>query len=263
MTHASKPHQSHLAFLDTVRAYELNAAREHMPASVVQGIPCRLLEVGAGTGIQAQRLSELGYLVSALEVKDSSYRDVRCFDIVEYDGVNIPLPDRSHDVVFSSNVLEHVVHLDEVLQETHRVLADGGICVHLVPTPSCRAWSLAAHYFWLAKRVAQKVLTLGKPAVDGADVPRTPSSANAWLWTLLPPRHGERGNTITEIYYYSSSFWRRRFEENNFHVIHVDSNHLFYTMANAVGSNMSIRMRRSLSRFFGSACHIYVLKKRA
>lgn len=181
MTHASKPHQSHLTFLDAVRAYELNAAREYMPASLAGGISCRLLEVGAGTGVQAQRLSELGYVVSALEVKGSSYRDVRCFDIVEYDGVNIPLPDRSHDVVFSSNVLEHVVHLDEVLQETHRVLAGDGICIHLVPTPSCRAWSLVAHYVWLAKRIVQKLLTLGDATADGVDVPRTPSTASAWL----------------------------------------------------------------------------------
>ena len=262
MTHVSIPRQSHLTFLDSVRAYELEAARKYLPDSVVQGVSCRLLEVGAGTGVQAQRLSELGYAVSALDIKDSSYRNVRCFDIVEYDGINIPLPDQSHDVVFSSNVLEHVVHLDEVLKETHRVLADDGVCVHLVPTPSCRAWSLLAHYVWLARRIVRKLLTSRRSAAGSGDVPRMPTTADAWLWTLFPPRHGERGNTITEIYYYSRSFWCRKFEENNFHVVRVDSNRLFYTMANAVGSKVSMDMRHSLASVLGSACYIYVLKKK-
>ncbi len=62
MTHASKPHQSHLTFLDAVRAYELNAERKYMPASALRGVSCRQLEVG----VQTQRLSELGYAISAL-----------------------------------------------------------------------------------------------------------------------------------------------------------------------------------------------------
>ncbi|WP_312910779.1 class I SAM-dependent methyltransferase [Stutzerimonas nitrititolerans] len=262
MTHVSTPRQSHLTFLDAVRAYELDTAIKYFPARVGQGVSCRLLEVGAGTGAQARRLSELGYAVSALEIKDSSYRNVRCFDIVEYDGVNIPLPDQSHDVVFSSNVLEHVVHLDEVLKETYRVLSDDGVCVHLVPTPSCRAWSLLAHYAWLARRIVRKLLTVRPIAVDSEDVPRMPTSAGAWLSTLFPPRHGERGNTVTEIYYYSHSFWCRKFEENGFHVVRIDSNDLFYTMANALGSLMSMEMRHTLASVLGSACHIYVLKKK-
>lgn len=262
MTNDSKPRQSHLKFLDVVRAYELDSARKYLPASAAKDASCRLLEVGAGTGVQAQRLSELGYAVSALEVSDSSYRNVRCFDILEYDGVNIPLPDQSHDVVFSSNVLEHIVHLDKVLKETHRVLTDDGVCVHLIPTSSCRAWTLVAHYIWLARRTMQKLLMVKSSATNDEDVPRIPATTKAWLWTLFPPRHGERGNTVTEIYYYSRYFWRRKFEENNFHIINIDSNHLFYTMANAAGSNVSMERRRALARVIGSACHIYVLKKK-
>lgn len=263
MTDVSTPRQSHLTFLDAVRAYELEIARKYLPASMTQGVSCRLLEVGAGTGVQALRLSELGYTVSALEIKGSSYRNVRCFDVMEYDGVNIPLPDQSNDIVFSSNVLEHVVQLDDVLKETHRVLSDDGICVHLVPTSSCRAWTLAAHYVWLTRRMMRKLLTVRQAVVDSGDVPRMPATAIAWLWTLFPPRHGERGNTVTEIYYYSRYFWCKKFEENNFQVLHVDANHIFYTMANALGSSLSIKKRCSLARFIGSACHIYVLKKKA
>ncbi|MGM3386089.1 class I SAM-dependent methyltransferase [Stutzerimonas stutzeri] len=259
MTDDPTPHQSHLAFLDLVRAYELEVAREHLPTSMAQGRSCRLLEIGAGTGAQALRLSELGYTVSALEIKGSSYRNVRCFDVVEYDGVNIPLSAQSYDVVFSSNVLEHVEQLDGVLKETYRILSDDGVCIHLVPTSSCRAWTLAAHYVWLTRRIIQKLLSVRR-AADG-DAPRTPTTASAWLWTLVPPRHGERGNTVTEVYYYSRSFWSKKFRKSNFRVTHIGSNQLFYTMANSLGPNLSIKRRRFLAKILGSACRIYVLQK--
>ena len=255
------PRQSHLAFLDTVRAYELDLARSYLPASAENDVPCRLLEVGAGTGAQAKRLSELGYKVSALDVRGGSYNKVRCFDIVEYDGINLPFPNRSYDVVFSSHVLEHVVHLDEVLKEMYRVLADDGICIHLVPTPSCRTWSLAAHYIWLIRRVVQRLLIFRSATADVKDTPRMPTSVAAWFWTLFPARHGERGNTVTEIYYYSRHFWQDKFKKCNFRIVHMSSNDLFYTMANAMGSAVSMKKRRFMARIFGSACHIYVLKK--
>lgn len=256
------PRQMHLEFLDTVRSYELNITKKNLPTSAKDAPPIRLLEIGAGTGIQAQRLSGMGYEVTALDVQTSSYRDIRCFDIVEYDGINIPLPNNSYDVVFSSHVLEHVTHLDEVLKETYRVLACDGVCVHLVPTPSCRAWTLAAHYIWLIRRIIKKLKTAQNTATDNKDIPRTPTSAKAWLWTLFPARHGERGNTVTEIYYYSRAFWHKKFTENNFEIIHMESNKLFYTMANSLGPSVSIKKRQRLARLLGSAGHIYVLKKK-
>lgn len=39
---------------------------------------------------------------------------------------------------------------------------------------------------------------LGNVAVDGADVPRTSSTANIWLWTLLPYDIGW-GNAVAEV----------------------------------------------------------------
>lgn len=261
MTNISQPRRAHLEFLDAVRSYELEVARGYLPVSEEPNAPARLLELGAGTGVQAQRLSKLGYKVSALDLQGSSYRDLRCFEILEYDGINIPHKDRSQDIVFSSHVLEHVVHLDDVLKETHRVLVDDGICIHMIPTSSCRAWTLASHYIWLSRRVARK--TFAKGGIDGSeDAPRLPNTVGDWIWTLFPPKHGEKGNTVTEIYYYSQRFWRRKFEESNFHVVNIDSNQLFYTMANATGSSVSIEKRRLLAKILGSACHVYVLKKK-
>lgn len=256
------PRQRHLDFLATVRAYELGVAVRHFPSSAAFDGSCRLLELGAGTGVQAKQLSELGYKVTALEIADSHYRNVRCFDVIEYDGVSIPLPDRSHNVVFSSHVLEHVVSLDAILSETYRVLEDGGVCVHLIPTPACRVWTLAAHYIWLLRRIVNKLVSKKNSGDKETDAPRTPDSAKEWLWTMFPRRHGERGSAVNEAYYYSRGFWKKKFNENNFEVVIIESNDLFYTMANSLGHNLSIRVRKFFAPVFGGACYIYVLKKK-
>lgn len=237
------PRQAHLDFLEAIRAYELGVAKVNFPDISVYNGPCRLLELGAGTGAQAKKLSGFGYKVTALDIAGSHYRNVRCFEVLEYDGVKIPFSDSSFDVVFSSHVLEHVINLDDVLKEIYRVLSDEGICIHLIPTPACRSWTLVTHYVWLVRRIAEKVVSVACRSTPKEDAPMTPSSAKSWLWTLLPPRHGERGNTFSEIYFYSKFFWKRKFKANNFEVIKIDKNDLFYTMSNSIGKHFSVSIR--------------------
>lgn len=262
MNRSPLPRQAHLDFLDKVRVFELHKAMKFFPPVGLGEKGCRLMELGSGTGKQAKILSDAGYEVVALDVDNSSYRSVRCFDVTEYDGKSIPFPSLSQDVVFSSNVLEHVVDLDDVLSETYRVLKNDGICVHLIPTPSCRFWTLFAHYLWFARRIFQRVI-FSKSNADALDLPRAPTTFKSLIWTLFPPKHGERGNTVSEIYYYSTRFWIGKFESSGFEVVALESNHLFYTMANSFGLYLSISLRQFLSRLFGGACRIYVLKKKA
>ena len=73
--------------------------------------PRRILEIGAGTGEQARALADRGFEVTAVEIASSRYATERAFPIVDYDGRTLPIPDRSVDIVFSSNVLEHVSDL--------------------------------------------------------------------------------------------------------------------------------------------------------
>lgn len=261
MSNRTRPREAHLAFLVQVRSAELELARGSFPPSFRSGRKCRVLEIGAGTGAQAKSLAELGYQVTALDIESSSYRDVREFEVMEYDGCKIPLPDQSQDVIFSSHVLEHVTRLDAVLQETRRVLADDGVCVHIVPTPICRAWTLLAHYVWLSRRVARKAMGILGTNDDAEDEPRTPSTARAWFWTLFPARHGERGNAVTEIYWYSRRFWRGAFERGRFELVATASNGFFYTMANSLGPAIGLDKRCFLARVLGSASRVYVLRK--
>ena len=86
--------------LDALRAAEIDKVVPFVP------LGARMLEVWAGTGKQSLELRRRGFDVTAIEIADSSYAAHRVFPIIDYDGITIPLPDASVDVVFSSNVLE-------------------------------------------------------------------------------------------------------------------------------------------------------------
>lgn len=260
MSQSTLPNQVHMQSLSIVRKYELDIALNYFPSTTISR-PCRLLELGAGTGEQAKYLADLGYQVSAIDLPSSSYNDARIFPIADYDGEKIPAEDEAFDVVFSSNVLEHVISIDAVLAETCRVLKPGGLAVHIVPSPICRIWSIPAHYIWLARRIFAKLSSVRSPHKT-LGAPRTPQSAKAWVGTFFPLRHGERGNTFTEVYYFSHFYWKKKFRTHNFKVEKISSNGLFYTMANAVGTAISLKHRKFLSFILGSSCLVYVVTKK-
>jgi SAM-dependent methyltransferase len=106
-----------LEYIDAIRVAEIDKIASLLPGGA------RILEIGAGTGKQAVELQRRGFQVTAIELADSNCAAHRVFPITDYDGRTIPLPHASIDVVFSSNVLEHVPDLARMHQEIRRVLA--------------------------------------------------------------------------------------------------------------------------------------------
>ncbi len=106
----------------------------------------RILEIGAGTGEQAAEFTRRGFDVTAIEVADSNYAANRLFPILNYDGRHISLPNASLDIVFSSNVLEHVPDLKRMHSEIARVLKPGGYCIHVLPTHAWRFWTTLSSF---------------------------------------------------------------------------------------------------------------------
>ena len=218
--------------------------------------PQRVLELGGATGYQARILNDWGNDVTSLDVE---VPDADLHHPVErYDGQRLPFPDATFDVVFSSNVLEHVRNVPALLAEAARVLRPSGIMIHVLPSPTWRLWTNVAHYVW----VVQSVL-LRRPNPEGPRTqPRRPYSLRNVVRfagsVAIPHAHGVYANALWELYAYSVVRWRRVFRRSGLSVENVAPAGVFYS-GYKIMNELDVPARKRLAKVLGSSCNVFVL----
>ncbi|NND81383.1 MAG: methyltransferase domain-containing protein [Gammaproteobacteria bacterium] len=107
----------------------------------------RILEVGAGLCFLSIFLKEKGYQVTALEPLDGGFGffdslKQRILDSYSHNGLVVvekraeqltPHEDGEYDLIFSSNVIEHIAELDDAMLAMASVLLDTGKMIHGCP----------------------------------------------------------------------------------------------------------------------------------
>ncbi|WP_295392833.1 class I SAM-dependent methyltransferase [uncultured Thiodictyon sp.] len=244
--------------LHTLRAHELEQIVAQFPPGA------NILEIGAGTGAQAQELSRRGFQVTAIDLPQSRYSADRVYPVIDYDGRSLPCADASFDVVFSSNVLEHVPDLAPLQQEIKRVLKPAGYCVHVLPTTSWRFWTSLAAFADAWSRIRPRLHELLPQRWRRGEVSRLHI-----VWAevgrdvrepFTPKPHGEIGNAVTELWTFSRTRWVREFRRQGFVVEAAQPMGLFYTGYMVFGARWDLPRRQRLAPWLGSACCIYRLR---
>ena len=244
--------------LHDIRSYELQRALSLIPSQ------SKILEIGAGAGWQAKTLAESGFSVVAIDVPGTQYAQERLWPVLEYDGINLPFPDGCFDVVFSSHVLEHIPHAEPFQAEVRRVLKSDGIAIHILPTGTWRLWTSICLYAYFAKILVEvlfPVVPSGDLAKTGACAQKRSVRQNIRLRALLPSRHGEVGNAISEIYLFSRFRWMDLFRQTGWSVEAYYPTRLFYTGYMLLNSKLNLRLRRNASFILGSSSHLFCLRK--
>jgi 2-polyprenyl-3-methyl-5-hydroxy-6-metoxy-1,4-benzoquinol methylase len=189
-----------------------------------------VLEIGAGTGWQSKLLSDLNFNVKAIDLPTSNYSNKRVWEITDYDGMNIPFENESFDIVFSSNVMEHVSNLNQIHDEIHRVLKYDGFVLHVMPTPTWRVLTNFTH------RIK--------------------------FWTN-PSVHGVHSfNVDEEKIFFSKLNWSKILNNQKFSVETIYNIPILYSGNSIFGSRINLNIRSVLAKYFGGSCNIYILKKR-
>jgi 2-polyprenyl-3-methyl-5-hydroxy-6-metoxy-1,4-benzoquinol methylase len=231
-----------------------------------------LLEIGAGTGWQSKALSEAGYRVEAVDLPAdsdiSNHARSREWPIRDYDGVHLPFPDRSFDIVYSSNVLEHVVELNTLTKEMKRVLRPDGIALHLVPNTNWRLLSLAAYYPAQAIDALRWLTRQSSTATEASEHAATATPANHNLLgkavrRLVPHAHGSVGTPFTELSRFSKRAWDGYFEEGGWDVLYYGTNGFLASGDYLLGSLLPMSQRRRLGRITGGIAHVYLARPKA
>lgn len=247
-------------FLHGLRAHELATVTTLLGMDGVGIEGKTVLEIGAGDGFLAARLAEIAE-VTAIDIPGASHGGARLFPVTDYDGEHIPYPDGSFDVVFSSNVLEHIAHIIAFQSEIHRVLKPGGVAVHVVPSASWRIWTSLAHYPALPKNIWRRLGGGGGSGGSGEGIGGAGQSLlGTLIWrVLLPGRHGEIGNGFGEIFRFSRGRWIELFRSTGWQISQARPSRLFYTGHTLMGTWLPMGARRCLAALLGSATHIFVL----
>jgi SAM-dependent methyltransferase len=261
-TSTAPPPDRLLGHLERVRLFEFDTVKRLFPADA------RVLEIGGGSGFQARMIATHGCQVESVDLADRPHFIEPFFPVRDYDGRVFPFPDASFDIVFSSNVLEHVPHLEAMLLEIKRVLKPGGVAIHILPSASWRLWTCVTHYLAIAREVIRRLA--GSKSAAGrqsqsasatAAAPPRRSLATRLLNILIPERHGEYANAFSELWYFSKMRWRRVFTGSGYELQEVYGNGLFYT-GFIICPSLSFRLRQALSRVIGSSGSVFVMKAR-
>lgn len=240
-----------------VRAEEFDVIRHFFMSGM------RVLEIGGGTGYQANLIARLGVAVDSIDVAPPSSGE-SYFPVRIYDGRTLPFANDSFDVVFSSNVLEHIPDIHKTLSEIHRVMKPSGLAIHILPTPAWRIWTSLSHYIHIAQRLGGMVVGRRKMATSGQAGTLSTGVPRGWRDVikrlLMDGPHGEYPSAISELWYFSRRRWLNLFYENGFELVEDRPSRVFYT-GYGVFPSITINNRRVLSRFIGSATRIFVLRK--
>ena len=180
----------------------------------------RVLELGAGDGVQTAALRELFSQVVPIDIAPSG----QVPGMVMANASKLPFVDGYFDLVFSSNVLEHVSQLEESLNEMKRVLAPNGIMIHSMPTTTWKAVQI------IARPVASMIKMINKITPGSIDQtqrsgdtdhildPSTTSTVKLGVSKIIgqfiPTIHGTSNNHIQEFFRFRTRWWMKKFGES-------------------------------------------------
>jgi len=245
------------ATLENIRRWEVDQVHPWLKPGT------QVLEIGGADGLQASVLASWGCQVQSIDIPERPAAAKTWFPVRDYDGQHLPFADAQFDVVYSSNVLEHIPDVPAMLAEIRRILRPEGLCVHILPTSAWRFWTLATHYPSIALRLLGVTSTETEPHGTPAATPTAPVR-HRWLRRLknglIPPPHGEYSSAFAELYTYSETRWKDVFRRCGFDVVQTQPVDMFYT-GHMLFPGIALGLRRTLAGLLGSACRLYVLKR--
>jgi ubiquinone/menaquinone biosynthesis C-methylase UbiE len=242
-------------WLNTIRSIEFDALGDILPEQKETAI----LEIGSGTGYLLNKMGNLYNSVVGIEVESSAY-NLNDSRIQVYDGINIPFPDNSFDIIFSCHVIEHVECLNLLSCEMKRVLKENGTIIHIAPSSTWRILTTIFHYAHICS-LPFRILVKNEKSIIQRSTKNFPNIWNKIAYILLAPRHGQTGNRITEVFYFSKNYWINLFKKQGFTNIKVIESGIAYWGHDITKSIISIKYRKIISKIIGSSSNIFIMKK--
>ena len=220
-----------------------------------------ILEIGGGDGMKSMLLDKLGHNVVCVDI--APWQD-QFFPIIKIKNNELPFESNSFDVILSSQVIPCVEEKKLLFNEINRVLNSDGIILHEVP--SCW-WSLFTnflHYLQIPKFILKSILKNKSKNNLNSDKKisnhnNSPTSKLLTLKKLFAHPVGNNPSFIHELFYFQKSSWKSFFIKNNYEVLEIKNNGLFFT-GYGIFKNRFLHFRSILSIVFPTS-YFFKLKK--
>lgn len=252
----------------------LNAFREREIGLIFDGVPDSTfasgLELGCGGGFQSGLLTRyVDKLISsdfALDKLEGPTNGAVEFRVCDAENVDQTFERGQFDLVFSSNLLEHLPDPSRALRGCHHVLADDGIAIHVMPSQFWKACQLAFYIPDLLATGIEQFTELGpRQLIERArheepgsiNNPKTVRARRSLLQRALSPEpHGVSAGHWQELKAFSKARWCQLIAAAGFELLAVRPGPV------ASGYGFGFDVGRDLFERSGfTAEHIYIAAK--
>jgi SAM-dependent methyltransferase len=244
-------------WLHEIRRLEFEGTMGKVPL----GRRARVLELGSGDGFQLDLLRDRFERVLAIDpLRAPADGDGFVFAHAEA----LPFSDESFDLVFSSNVLEHLQDRRRAVKEAVRVLRPGGYMAHVVPSRFWKAASLLLHPLCQALHLAGKwSLRRRQRLMPGQASEETralqPTPAALLKRCFCPEVHGTFPSHRGEFRAYGKGSWRQILAHRRLELM-AEVRLLAYSPFGLLRPRL-VRGRLWLARHGMSSVHGFVFRK--
>jgi SAM-dependent methyltransferase len=165
----------HLPDDSSLQTYAMKEALSKLLTSFPPNTPVKVVDLGCGTGTSYNefKLTRQDINWIGLDIADSPEVRLRVrndLNFKTYDGLNLPFPDNSVDLIYSHQVFEHVRYPEGLLHEVKRVLKEGGFFIGstscLEPYHSYSLWNYTPLGFITILKSAGFDSIIIKPGID-------------------------------------------------------------------------------------------------
>jgi len=224
----------------------------------------RALELGAGDGFQSRLLVRHTRSLLSTDINPDRLQP-EPHPKIEYgvcDAEDLPYRDREFDLIFSSNLLEHLEDPVAAVARMALSLRDNGIMVHTVPNRFWKALHMGLFYPSQLLSLVERATGQGQPQGPRFDnnaraVPRGDGRASFLRRRLWPPPHGVSGSNMQEFVRFGRGYWTGVFAEAGLELVGT---------ARGLPAHSPYRFgyngaRRLFERAGFSSCTGYILRK--
>lgn len=215
-----------LSYLRELRRREIALLfRDCLPATFAQA-----LELGAGDGFQSVVLASYTGRLIATDYRPTILSAAPApgvtYQVCDAERVGDVFDHRQFDLIFSSNMMEHLPDPQRALAGMHSVLRDDGVAIHIIPSPF---WKLTHMIGFYLNAVVSRMERWSRRGQSGSKVnvtaagwdnnPKLALQRYGYLRRLLlPTPHGVSRGNLAEFRAFSAKRWRIEFGQAGFRV---------------------------------------------